>query len=73
MLASRIARWNGFVAGGWYETQKPGWSASAIQGQCQRSESPIALHPGYKINYCASAAATDNRTGSSTYFITADG
>jgi hypothetical protein len=27
---------------------------------------------GYKTNQCVSAVAIDNRTGSSTYFITAD-
>jgi len=31
-----------------------------------------ALHPGYKTNQCSSAGTIDNRTGSSTYFITAD-
>jgi hypothetical protein len=31
-----------------------------------------ALHPGYKTHQCASAVVINNRTGSSTYFITAD-
>ncbi len=30
------------------------------------------LHPGCKLAQCASAVAIDNRTGSSTYFSTAD-
>ena len=48
MLASRIARRNGFVAG--------------------------VVVPGLRdqLNQCASVAIIENRTGSSTYFITAD-
>jgi hypothetical protein len=83
MLASRIVRWNGFVMGGCTRSpngaqRNPG-AVRAVRDPdfaepvIGRRFAPTRwLHPGYKLDQCASAVVIDNCTGSSTYFITAD-